>query len=98
LFTALPLSRAVYVFLTFIPMKRILSLLFALSLVASASHAQSTMPAIGTNTPKGQVAKTDASLNQASADTSSANRKNMKPSKRVQKIKMNKNSSGGSMQ
>jgi hypothetical protein len=79
-------------------MKRILSLVFALSLASSASHAQSTMPAIGTNTPKGQVAKTDASLNQAPADTSTANRKNMKPSKRVQKIKMNKNSSSSSMQ
>jgi hypothetical protein len=79
-------------------MPRIFSLLIALSLASSVSYAQSTMPAIGTNTPKGQVAKTDASLNQAPADTSTANRKNMKPNKRVQKIKMNKNSSGGSMQ
>jgi hypothetical protein len=78
-------------------MKRILSLLCALSLIGASAYAQSTMPAIGTNTPKGQVAKTDASLNQAGADTSSANRKNMKPSKRVQKIKMNKNSSSGNM-
>jgi hypothetical protein len=79
-------------------MKRILSLLFALGLTVSTSYAQSTMPAIGTNTPKGQVAKTDASLNQAAADTSTANRKNMKQGKRVQKIKINKNSPGSSMQ
>jgi hypothetical protein len=79
-------------------MKRILSLLCALSLTGTAAYAQSTMPAIGTSTPKGRVAKTDASLNQAPADTSTANKKNMKSGKRVQKIKMNKNSSGGSMQ
>jgi hypothetical protein len=78
-------------------MQRILSLAIALSLTATTAFAQSTMPAMGTNTPKGQVAKTDASVNQAGADTATANRKNMKPSKRVQKIKMNKNSSNGGM-
>jgi len=47
-------------------MKRTLSFLLTLGIASVTAHAQSTMPAMGTNTPKGEVAKTDASINQAS--------------------------------
>lgn len=44
-------------------MKRSASLLAAVCLFAAPAFAQSTMPAYGANTPKGEVAKTDASIN-----------------------------------
>jgi hypothetical protein len=46
-----------------------------LGLTSAAAHAQSTMPAMGTNTPKGEVTKTDASLNQSNGmDKSNASK------------------------
>ena len=52
-------------------MKRFLGFFLTLSLAGSLAYAQSTMPAMGANTPKGEVAKTDASINQTSAETRS---------------------------
>jgi hypothetical protein len=70
-------------------MKRILSLLLVLGLAGAAAHAQSTMPAIGANTPKGEVAKTDASINQTTEmDKSNASTKGA--GKRTNKVKTKK--------
>jgi hypothetical protein len=69
-------------------MKRILSLLLALGLASATAHAQSTMPAMGANTPKGEVAKTDASVNQTTGmDKSNASKGT---SKRASKMKTKK--------
>lgn len=48
-------------------MKILLSSALVFGLALATAHAQSTMPAMGANTPKGEVAKTDASLNQTAA-------------------------------
>jgi hypothetical protein len=70
-------------------MKRILSFLLVLGLASATAHAQSTMPAIGANTPKGEVAKTDASINQTTGmDKSNASVKGT--SKRTNKVKTKK--------
>jgi hypothetical protein len=70
-------------------MKRILSLLLALGLASATAHAQSTMPAMGANTPKGEVAKTDASINQTTGmDKSNASTKSA--SKQTNKTKVKK--------
>jgi hypothetical protein len=70
-------------------MKRTLSFLLALGIAGITAHAQSTMPAMGANTPKGEVAKTDASLNQTSgADKSNTSTKST--GKRADKAKAKK--------
>ncbi|RZK21931.1 MAG: hypothetical protein EOO56_10335 [Hymenobacter sp.] len=77
-------------------MKRFLSLLATLILTGALAHAQSTMPAMGTNTPKGEVAKTDASINQTSAAdrTNTNGKKKSTSSKRVHKTKTTTTSTG----
>ncbi|RYE90713.1 MAG: hypothetical protein EOO37_02255 [Cytophagaceae bacterium] len=69
-------------------MKRIFGLFMVLSTCGSVAYAQSTMPAMGANTPKGEVAKTDASVNQTSGmDKSNASKST---GKRTDKAKAKK--------
>ena len=76
-------------------MKRIFGLFVVLSTFSSAAYAQSTMPAMGANTPKGEVAKTDASLNQTNAaERNNATTKSTKSSgKQMRKPKTPKSKS-----
>lgn len=67
-------------------MKRISGLLAAACLLAAPAFAQSTMPAIGANTSKGEVAKTDASVNARRA-TDTTSRKGSMRSGKMQKTK-----------
>lgn len=69
-------------------MKFFLSSLLAFGLAAATAHAQSTMPAIGANTPKGEVAKTDASINQAGSRTNASSKTKGTANKRMRKTKM----------
>ena len=81
-------------------MKRLLGLLSACCLLSATVYAQSTMPAMGANTPKGEVAKTDASVNQTDAtQTSNASMKTKKSSsgKHTHKMKMTSNKPMGNM-
>lgn len=80
-------------------MKRILSLLLTLGAISFAANAQSTMPAIGTNTPKGEVAKTDASVNQVNAAdrVNSSSKMTKSSSKRAGKMKTTKTKTTSTM-
>ena len=69
-------------------MKLHASLLAAACLFAAPAFAQSTMPAIGANTPKGEVAKTDASINPRSATTREDSMRHHKAAKSNHKVKM----------
>lgn len=69
-------------------MKLFLSLLGGACLLAATALAQTTMPAVGANTPKGEVAKTDASLNQRSPVASDSKKTPPRTAKKSGKMKM----------
>ena len=69
-------------------MKLFLSFLGGTCLLGATALAQSTMPAMGANTPKGEVAKTDASLNQRRATTNDSKKAPKSAAKKPSKMKM----------
>ena len=77
-------------------MKSFLSLLSGACLLAATAHAQTTMPAMGANTPKGEVAKTDASINPRNEPRNEDRSAAKKTHKHTSKMKM-KGQAAGSM-
>ncbi|NML66236.1 hypothetical protein HHL22_13570 [Hymenobacter sp. RP-2-7] len=69
-------------------MKLFLSLACGACLLGATAHAQSTMPAMGANTPKGEVAKTDASINPRRATTNTSKKTSKASGKKAGKMKM----------
>lgn len=69
-------------------MKLSATLLAAACLLAAPAFAQSTMPAYGANTPKGEVAKTDASINARSSAKGEDSTRQRKMAKGGHKMKM----------
>lgn len=69
-------------------MKFLFGILCGACLLGATAHAQTTMPAVGASTPRGQVAKTDASINSRAAVSNDSKKAAKASGKPAGKMKM----------